>query len=186
MSPPHPDVSAGRAPFARDVSVSFAKRSASGVAAHGPETRACYLRRVRPATDPLPSRGDVLEVQVQTPRGSFWKRDDEGRRTLCSPFPVPFNYGFVPGWLAEDGDQLDALLLGTRVARGGRCRGHVVAVVAFRDQGVADPKVILAAEPRDELRPWERRTFELFFHLYGGIKRVLRPGSPSGFEGWIR
>ncbi|MEO0325934.1 MAG: inorganic diphosphatase [Myxococcota bacterium] len=133
----------------------------------------------------LPSRGDVLEVQVQTPRGSFWKRDDDGRRTLCSPFPVPFNYGFVPGWIADDGDQLDALLLGARVERGGRRRARVLAVVAFRDQGLEDPKVILAAHARPGLRRWERRTLELFFHLYGGIKRLLRPGKPSGFEGWV-
>ena len=137
-----------------------------------------------PVTGALPSRGDVLEVQVQTPRGSFWKRDDEGRRTRCSPFPVPFNYGFVPGWVSDDGDQLDALLLGARIERGGRRQAHVLAVAAFRDQGLADPKVILAAEPRSRLRAWETKTLELFFHLYGGIKRVLRPGKPSRFEGW--
>ncbi|MEM1416365.1 MAG: inorganic diphosphatase [Myxococcota bacterium] len=133
----------------------------------------------------LPDRGDVLEVCVQTPRGSFWKRDDFGRRSLPSPFPVPFNYGFVPGWPSADGDQLDALLLGSRVERGGKRTGTVLGVVAFRDQGVPDPKVILRDRPGTRLAAWERRTFELFFHLYGGIKRGLRPGRPSGFEGWI-
>ena len=59
-----------------------------------------------------------LRVVIETPKGSACKvRYDEGTRafTFQRPLPdhrvYPYDWGFIPGTLAEDGDPLDALVI---------------------------------------------------------------------------
>jgi inorganic pyrophosphatase len=59
-----------------------------------------------------------LRVVVESPKGSPMKLafdPDIGAMTLSRPLPsgvvFPFDFGFVPGTLAPDGDPLDALVL---------------------------------------------------------------------------
>ena len=84
----------------------------------------------------------VATVIVDVPRGSFIKRKDDGSVDFVSPLPSPFNYGHVPGTLAEDGDALDAVVLGPRVPRGVERRVAVQGRVGFIDAGVTDSKWI--------------------------------------------
>jgi len=58
--------------------------------------------------------GPALEVVIEVPRGSFVNRD------FISPLPCPFNYGAVPTLLGLEGDLLDAVVLGKRIAYGTR------------------------------------------------------------------
>ena len=68
--------------------------------------------------DALPPRGERgFHVVVETPRGSLGKFKYEpalGAFTLSRPLPLglhyPFDWGFVPGTTAEDGDPVDALV----------------------------------------------------------------------------
>ena len=53
-----------------------------------------------------------LDVVIETPRGSAVKRTDDGRVDFISPLPCPFNYGSVPDTRSDDGDRLDAVVLG--------------------------------------------------------------------------
>jgi len=131
----------------------------------------------RPAPSPgLPTRlGYVIEV----PKGGLIKRSPEGKVEFVSPLPCPFNYGSVPGTLGEDGDPLDVIVLGPRLARGSTGELPVVGRVRLKDGGVDDPKWLLSATPPDEA---ELRLVDRFFALYALGKlawRRRRPGDAS-------
>jgi inorganic pyrophosphatase len=111
-----------------------------------------------------------LEVVIDVPRGSFIKRDDEGKVDYVSPLPCPFNYGSVPGTLSGDGDRLDALVLGPRLAQGARVRVPVRALVRFLDAGDNDPKYVCSARP---LSRRERALVAVFFSAYAYLKGAL-------------
>jgi inorganic pyrophosphatase len=113
---------------------------------------------------------DRLEVLIEVPRGGFIKRKDDGGVDFVSPFPCPFNYGSVPDTRSGDGDRLDALVLGPRVARGAQLSCNVVGRVRFVDAGLPDPKYICSETP---LSTDDRRRIVGFFSFYARAKRVL-------------
>ncbi|HEY6880410.1 MAG TPA: inorganic diphosphatase [Polyangiales bacterium] len=111
-----------------------------------------------------------LEVVIDTPRGSFIKRNDDGKVDFVSPLPCPFNYGSVPNTTSGDGDRLDALVMGPSLPRGTSVRVPVRARVRFIDAGEGDPKYVCSARP---LTARERTTVELFFRAYAYLKGAL-------------
>ena len=67
---------------------------------------------------PFDAKNGFLNVIVETPKGSrvkFAYEPDSGFFILSKALPegmvFPFNFGFVPNTLAEDGDPLDVLVL---------------------------------------------------------------------------
>ncbi len=114
--------------------------------------------------------GDEVEVEVETPRFGFIKRTSSGGIDFISPLPSLFNYGFIPGTRAADGDPQDALLLGPRQPRGCRAVSRLRGRVAFVDAGVRDDKFVCKAGP---LSGAERRALALFFTAYARFKRAL-------------
>jgi inorganic pyrophosphatase len=127
---------------------------------------------------------EELDVVIEVPRGGFIKRTDQGSIDYVSPFPCPFNYGSVPGTRSGDGDRLDAVVLGPRLARGARVRLKVVALVRFVDAGEEDPKYVCSATP-PTLK--EVATVVAFFKLYellkGTLNRVRGKRGPTRYEG---
>ncbi|MBN2798342.1 MAG: inorganic diphosphatase [Deltaproteobacteria bacterium] len=124
-------------------------------------------------------------ITVEVPRGALLKRDGAGRIDLVSPLPAPFNYGSVPGTLAEDGEPLDALLLGPPLPRGHRGAYPVWAVVRFTDDGLVDDKLVCGlAAPTTA----DRRRVERFFAIYAPLKRALHllrgARGATRFGGW--
>jgi len=64
------------------------------------------------------NRDDIFEVVVETPKGSHSKLKFEPDRSafrlsrvLPAGMAFPFDFGFLPGTKAEDGDPLDVLVL---------------------------------------------------------------------------
>jgi inorganic pyrophosphatase len=123
---------------------------------------------------PLGQSGWV-PVVVECPKGSRWRwrLTPEGQpvriRLLPDRLRYPFNYGFVPGTLAEDGDALDAIVLGgRRVPLAGRLRGRLVGGLRFRDRRGEDPKLLLVPwrpgtpAPLPDLTVWEGRVRRFF------------------------
>lgn len=111
-----------------------------------------------------------VTVLIDTPRGGFVKRHDDGSIDFVSPLPSPFNYGSVPGSRSSDGDRLDALVLGPSLARGRTVELPIVGRVDFLDAGLDDPKLVLADHPPSR---WERARVVAFFRVYGLAKCVL-------------
>ncbi len=76
---------------------------------------------LEPASDPssIPAfNGDTLQVVIETPAGSRNKYAyDHSRRVLVlrkalpAGMVFPYDFGFVPSTLAEDGDPIDVLVL---------------------------------------------------------------------------
>ena len=79
------------------------------------------------------------------PRGSFLKRGSTGRVDFVSPLPCPFNYGSVPAYIGLEGDLLDALVLGPRLAFGARVRVNAWGAVTLTDRGLSDDKLVCSA-----------------------------------------
>jgi inorganic pyrophosphatase len=113
---------------------------------------------------------DEIEVVIEVPLGSFIKRRDDGSIDFVSPAPCPFNYGSVPDTRSGDGDRVDALVLGPRLAPGARVRVPVVARVRFTDAGQDDPKLICAERPLGRV---DRARIAAFFVLYARAKGLL-------------
>lgn len=111
-----------------------------------------------------------LEVVIEVPRYGFIKRTDSGAVDYVSPIPCPFNYGSVPDTRSGDGDRLDAVVLGPRLAQGARVRRRVVAVVQFTDAGEDDPKYVCCDSTP---QPHELLLVQAFFRVYAGLKGGL-------------
>jgi inorganic pyrophosphatase len=130
-----------------------------------------------------------LEVTIEIPRGSFRKVGSSGRLDFLSPLPCPVNYGSVRTLLGLEGDLLDAVVLGPRLAAGTRVSVIAYGAIGLHDRGLYDDKLICSAQPLSAtaLRR-HRRLLLAFFRVYGWAKRLLnlwrgRPGRTT-LAGW--
>ena len=128
-----------------------------------------------------------LEVMIEVPRFSFLKRGYGGHVDFVSPLPCPYNYGCVPAYVGLEGDLLDALVLGPRLALGSRIRVRAWGAVILRDRGLVDDKLICSEQP---VTPLQRRQILAFFTWYARCKGLLnvwrrRPGR-NACEGWCK
>jgi inorganic pyrophosphatase len=126
-----------------------------------------------------------VSVVIEVPRGSFLKRGSTGRVDFISPLPCPFNYGSVPTHLGLEGDLLDALVLGPRLALGTQIRLKAWGAVTMTDRGMTDDKLICSEHPPSASA---RRGVLRFFHFYAKCKGLLnvwrrRPGR-NACDGW--
>lgn len=103
---------------------------------------------------------EVVNVIIEIPKGSKNKYEIDKEtglikldRAMKSSQDYPFDYGFVPQTLWEDGDALDVILLTTYpLAIGILVEARPVAVMRMIDGGEGDDKVI--AVPKNDPR-WE-------------------------------
>jgi inorganic pyrophosphatase len=121
-------------------------------------------------------------VRVETPRGSFVKRDwADGRlrAVFVSPVPCPFDYGTVLGESAADGMGRDGVWLGAPKKPLEVAEGLVAAVARFRDAGAEDDKWIVTES--GALSAGDAKRVGRFFRLYAATK-LLR-GARARFGG---
>ncbi len=112
----------------------------------------------------------TVTVRIEVPRGGFVKPAADGSVDFRSPLPTPFNYGCVPDRTGGDGDPLDAVVLGPRLAAGSVRTLRAHAVVRFRDAGAVDDKLVCGEQPPGTV---ERLGLRVFFHGYAVAKRLL-------------
>lgn len=154
---------------------------------------------------PLDEKGASYHVVIETPRGSRNKyRYDDGMGlfmlggVLPAGAVFPFDFGFIPSTLGEDGDPLDVLVLLDDPAFAGcvvpsRLVGVIEASQRERDGEVVrnDRLVAVAAKSRnhEDVRELEQvseslvREIEYFFESYNRIKgKHFEPLGRSGSE----
>jgi inorganic pyrophosphatase len=112
----------------------------------------------------------IVEVEIEVPRGGFVKSDHQGRMDYVSPLPSPFNYGGIVGSLSADGGRADALVMGKRLERGVILSLPAVATVRFIDAGIDDPKWICS---ESALTARQRAAVRWFFRLYAVLKGAM-------------
>ncbi len=127
-----------------------------------------------------------VEVVIEVPRGSIFKRGSNGTLDFISPLPCPYNYGSIPAYLGMEGDLLDALVLGARLRAGARVTLYAYGAVGMADRGLYDDKLICSSRPPTAL---QRALVILFFRLYGRCKGLLnllrqQPGR-TAYAGWF-
>lgn len=114
-----------------------------------------------------------VRVKIEIPKGSRVKYEinkDTGvvevNRILH--FEFPYNYGFLPRTLWDDGDPLDAIILGHfSLHPGVELEAVPVAVVHMEDNGESDWKLVCAMSPVK---------FEEYHDLVIGFLKAYKPG----------
>lgn len=91
-----------------------------------------------------------IKVLIEIPAGSSvkYELDKESNQVMVDRFLhtamyYPFNYGFVPNSLAEDGDPTDVLVLSSMtVAPGVGIKAQVIGMLEMEDEAGIDTKLI--------------------------------------------
>ncbi len=126
---------------------------------------------------------DTVEIFVEIPRGSRNKYEFDEKtgvirlnRVLSSAVYYNFDYGFIDGTRADDGDHTDAvLLIGEGTFPGCRVAARVVGGLEMSDENGFDFKVlcVAVADPQyshygtlDDVSPHRLREIENFFQTY--------------------
>lgn len=140
----------------------------------------------------------VINTVIEIPKWSTlkieWNRKVaafELDRVEPSIFAKPVNYGFIPGTLDEDGDELDTLVLtNDPIPTGVFLKARVVAVLKFEDDGEVDDKIVCVPEDDrntdnaitslDDLHGRWKQKIEHHFSHYKDLKK---PGSTK-IVGW--
>jgi len=93
---------------------------------------------------------DIVNVIIDIPKGSQNKYEFDEKlgvfkldRVLYSPFHFPFDYGFIPETRSEDGDHLDAMVLGgDPLFSGCVVDARPIALLKMIDSGDNDEKIL--------------------------------------------
>lgn len=106
-----------------------------------------------------------IEVIVEIAKGSHikYEYDKEKDMLICdrilyTPFKYPFNYGFIPKTLSEDGDPLDVVILMEDELIPGCCiKCEILGYIDTEDDEGNDPKMILC--PIAKIDPSVRHSY---------------------------
>ena len=141
---------------------------------------------------------DSMNVIVEINKGSKNKYEIDKEtgiialdRVLHSAQDYPFDYGFVPQTLWDDGDALDVVLLTTYpLLPGILVRARPVAIMHMTDGGEADEKVIAVPvdDPRfadiQDLADLNKHTLKEIAHFFATYKQIQKKEVVVGdFEG---
>ncbi len=137
-----------------------------------------------------------IDVIIEIPKGSRNKYEydrDKKRirydRMIFSSMFYPSDYGFIPETLAEDGDELDVLVLVTEPTFPG-CLIEVNPIGLFKmyDEKGTDDKILCVpvSDPiwnkvstLEEVNPHLKMEIEHFFQVYKDLEK-----KKVGIEGW--
>lgn len=137
--------------------------------------------------DIAPGSADVMNVIIEIPKFSKNKYEIDKEtgiialdRVMHSAQDYPFDYGFVPQTLFDDGDALDVVLITTYpLAPGILVKARPVAIMEMTDGGERDDKVVAVPvdDPRfdnvqdiADLNPHFQKEMTHFFETYKKVQ----------------
>ena len=140
-----------------------------------------------------------IYVVIEIPQGSSIKYELDKEtgvifvdRFLFTAMYYPFNYGFIPQTLADDGDPVDVLVVSREpVVPGSVIRCRPIGMLEMRDEEGIDTKVIAVPHEKldpsysniktvDDLPEVVREKIKHFFEHY----KELEPGKWVKVENW--
>lgn len=140
-----------------------------------------------------------VRALIEIPKGSNVKYEMDEKtgfikvdRILYTSMVFPYNYGFVPGTLGEDGDPLDVLVISSATFNSGTTvMVRPIGVLLMRDEEGVDSKIM--AVPVEKIDPEMSGVKDIkdlsdavknrIVHFYSYYKSV-EPGKWVKLEGW--
>lgn len=140
----------------------------------------------------------IVNTVIEIPKGSTLKVEWDRKRAAFmldrvepSIFAKPVNYGFIPGTIDEDGDELDTLVVTDEpIPTGVWLEAKIVGILNFEDDGEMDYKIVCV--PADDRNTgdsinnlsdlgtrWQQQIEHHFMHY----KDLKKPGSTKVL-GW--
>lgn len=130
---------------------------------------------------------EVVNVVIEIPKGSHNKYELDEKlgvikldRVFYSPFYYPLDYGFIPQTRSEDGDHLDAIVIGSDpVPTGVLVEARPIAILYMVDSGEPDAKILCvqAKNPRfdtikdlADVEKWQPHLLKELVHFYEHYK----------------
>jgi inorganic pyrophosphatase len=123
-----------------------------------------------------------------------WNKETESLevdRVLTEPYVYPFAYGFIPGTYAEDGDELDILVLSDKpIPINTYVQVYIIGAMLMEDEKGNDEKILavlpedyLSGKIRDICDVPSQTTMEIqsFFANY----KINEPGKWSRVDGFV-
>jgi inorganic pyrophosphatase len=151
-----------------------------------------YLHEIEPGKE------DAINTIIEIPKGSKNKYEIDKKtglialdRAMHTAQDYPFDYGFVPQTLWDDGDALDVIVLSTfPLAPAIMVRVRPVAIMTMIDDGEADDKVIgvPVKDPRwdevQDLKDINKHTLKEIEHFFATYKKLQEKHVEiEGFKG---
>lgn len=142
---------------------------------------------------------EVVNVIIEIAKGSHNKYEFDEKlgvfkldRVLYSPFHYPLDYGFIPQTRSEDGDHLDALVIGSDpVVPGMLVEIRPIGLLRMIDSGEADFKILAVqkANPRfdtlndlADVEKWQPHLLKEVAHFFERYKDLQ--GKKVEIQGW--
>lgn len=130
---------------------------------------------------------EIINVVIEIPKNSHNKYELDEKlgvikldRVFYSPFYYPLDYGFIPQTRSEDGDHLDALVIGSDpVPTGVLVEARPIGVLYMVDSGEPDAKILCvqAKNPRfdtikdlADIEAWQPHLLKELVHFYEHYK----------------
>jgi len=110
----------------------------------------------------------VVDVVIEISKSGHikYEYDKEKNMIMCdrilhTPMKYPFNYGFIPNTLSEDGDPLDVVvLMDDKLVPGCIIKCKILGYLETRDDAGNDPKLIVC--PIEKIDPIWKHVDDLF------------------------
>lgn len=140
----------------------------------------------------------LVNTVVEIPKGSTMKIEWDRKRAAFTLdrvepqiFPKPTNYGFIPGTLDDDGDELDTLIVTDEpITTGVWLEARIIGAFNFKDEKGMDHKIVVV--PADERNTGDsikslddlgERWKQKIEHHFAHYKDLYKPGAAEVL-GW--